>query len=145
MRLWVAGYAALGSGHRMKIDVQINLKQLKDRVASKQVQDFWINGIVIPRMKKYMPARDKQEPEKQLVIGGASHKNGVVTVKGPQMQYLYYGKVMKGKPKKATQKDLNYTTTINRLAGPFWDRRLLQNERGQMEKELINYLERVMK
>lgn len=129
----------------MKISSDINVKTLQDKLASKQVQDFWINGIVIPRMKKYMPARDKQEPEKQLVIGGASHKNGVVTVKGPQMQYLYYGKVMAGKPKKATQKDLNYTTTINRLAGPFWDRRLLQNEREQMEKELINYLERVMK
>lgn len=129
----------------MKISSDINVKALQDKLASKQVQDFWINGIVIPRMKKYMPARDKQEPEKQLVIGGASHKNGVVTVKGPQMQYLYYGKVMAGKPKKATQKDLNYTTTINRMAGPFWDRRLLQNEREQMEKELINYLERVMK
>lgn len=126
----------------MKISSDINVKGLKDKLASKQVQDFWINGIVIPRMKKYMPARDKQEPEKQLVIGGASHKNGVVTVKGSQMQYLYYGKVMAGKPKKATQKDLNYTTTINRQAGPFWDRRLLQNEREQMEKELINYLER---
>lgn len=129
----------------MKVSSDINVKALQDKLASKQVQDFWVNGIVIPRMKKYMPARDKQEPEKQLVIGGASHKNGVVTVKGPQMQYLYYGKVMAGKPKKATQKDLNYTTTINRLAGPFWDRRLLQNEREQMEKELINYLERVMK
>lgn len=129
----------------MKVSSDINVKALQDKLASKQVQDFWINGIVTPRMKKYMPARDKQEPEKQLVIGGASHKNGVVTVKGPQMQYLYYGKVMAGKPKKATQKDLNYTTTINRLAGPFWDRRLLQNEREQMEKELINYLERVMK
>lgn len=129
----------------MKVSSDINVKALQDKLASKQVQDFWINGIVIPRMKKYMPARDKQEPEKQLVIGGASHKNGVVTVKGPQMQYLYYGKVMAGKPKKATQKDLNYTTTINRLAGPFWDKRLLQNEREQMEKELINYLERVMK
>lgn len=129
----------------MKVSSDINVKALKDKLASKQVQDFWINGIVIPRMKKYMPARDKQEPEKQLVIGGASHKNGVVTVKGPQMQYLYYGKVMAGKPKKATQKDLNYTTTINRMAGPFWDRRLLQNEREQMEKELINYLERVIK
>ena len=129
----------------MKVSSDINVKALRDKLASKQVQDFWVNGIVIPRMKKYMPARDKQEPEKQLVIGGASHKNGVVTVKGPQMQYLYYGKVMAGKPKKAIQKDLNYTTTINRLAGPFWDRRLLQNEREQMEKELINYLERVMK
>ena len=129
----------------MKVSSDINVKALQDKLASKQVQDFWVNGIVIPRMKKYMPARDKQEPEKQLVIGGASHKNGVVTVKGPQMQYLYYGKVMAGKPKKAIQKDLNYTTTINRLAGPFWDRRLLQNEREQMEKELINYLERVMK
>ena len=142
MRLWVAGYAALGSGHRMKIDVQINLKQLKNRVASKQVQDFWINGIVIPRMKKYMPARDKQEPEKQLVIGGASHKNGLVTIKGPQMQYLYYGKVMVGKPKKAIDKDLRYTTTINRQAGPFWDRRLEQHEHEQMEKELLSYRER---
>ena len=129
----------------MKVSSDINVKALQDKLASKQVQDFWVNGIVIPRMKKYMPARDKQEPEKQLVIGGASHKNGVVTVKGPQMQYLYYGKVMAGKPKKAIQKDLNYTTTINRLAGPFWDRRLLQNEREQMEKELINYLEKVMK
>ena len=129
----------------MKVSSDINVKALQDKLASKQVQDFWVNGIVIPRMKKYMPARDKQEPEKQLVIGGASHKNGVVTVKGPQMQYLYYGKVMAGKPKKATQKDLNYATTINRMAGPFWDRRLLQNEREQMEKELINYLERVMK
>ena len=129
----------------MKVSSDINVKALQDKLASKQVQDFWVNGIVIPRMKKYMPARDKQEPEKQLVIGGASHKNGVVTVKGPQMQYLYYGKVMAGKPKKAIQKDLNYITTINRLAGPFWDRRLLQNEREQMEKELINYLERVMK
>lgn len=129
----------------MKVSADINVKALQDKLASKQVQDFWINGIVIPRMKKYMPARDKQEPEKQLVIGGASHKNGLVTIKGPQMQYLYYGKVMAGKPKKATQKDLNYTTTINRQAGPFWDRRLLQNEREQMEKELINYLERVMK
>lgn len=129
----------------MKVSSDINVKALQDKLASKQVQDFWVNGIVIPRMKKYMPARDKQEPEKQLVIGGASHKNGVVTVKGPQMQYLYYGKVMAGKPKKATQKDLNYATTINRMAGPFWDRRLLQNEREQMEKELIRYLERVMK
>lgn len=129
----------------MKVSSDINIKALQDKLASKQVQDFWVNGIVIPRMKKYMPARDKQEPEKQLVIGGASHKNGVVTIKGPQMQYLYYGKVMAGKPKKATQKDLNYTTTINRQAGPFWDRRLLQNEREQMEKELINYLERVIK
>ena len=52
----------------MKVSSDINVKALQDKLASKQVQDFWINGIVIPRMKKYMPARDKQEPEKQLVL-----------------------------------------------------------------------------
>ena len=49
---------------------------------------------------------------------------------------------MVGKPKKAIDKDLRYTTTINRQAGPFWDRRLVQHEHEQMEKELLSYLER---
>lgn len=120
----------------------IQPQKLKNRVAGKNVQDFWINGIVIPRMKKYMPARDKQEPEKQLVIGGNTHKNGIVTINGPQMRYLYEGKVMAGKPKRAIDVDLKYTTFINRQAGPFWDRRLVQNEIKQMEAELERFIKR---
>lgn len=130
----------------MKVVVgYVQPQKLKSRVAGKKVQDFWINGIVVPRMKKYMPARDKQEPEKQLVIGGNTHKNGVVTVKGPQMRYLYEGKVMVGKPKRAIDVDLKYTKTINRQAGPFWDRRLVQNEIKQMTDELERFIQQEAK
>lgn len=120
-------------------------QQLKFRVAGKKAQDFWINSIVIPRMKKYMPARDKQEPEKQLTIAGSTHKDGIVTIKGPQMRYLYEGKVMVGKPKRAIDVDLKYTTTINRQAGPFWDRRLIQNEMDAMEAEMKRFIEQEAK
>ena len=120
-------------------------QQLKSRVAGKKAQDFWINSIVIPRMKKYMPARDKQEPEKQLTIAGSTHKDGIVTIKGPQMRYLYEGKVMVGKPKRAIDVDLKYTTTINRQAGPFWDRRLIQNEMDAMEAEMKRFIEQEAK
>ena len=118
---------------------------LKSRVAGKKAQDFWINSIVIPRMKKYMPARDKQEPEKQLTIAGSTHKDGIVTIKGPQMRYLYEGKVMVGKPKRAIDVDLKYTTTINRQAGPFWDRRLIQNEMDAMEAEMKRFIKQEAK
>ena len=120
-------------------------QQLKSRVAGKKAQDFWINNIVIPRMKKYMPARDKQEPEKQRTIAGSTHKDGIVTIKGPQMRYLYEGKVMVGKPRRAIDVDLKYTTTINRQAGPFWDRRLIQNEMDAMEAEMKHFIEQEAK
>lgn len=123
----------------------VQSQQLKSRVAGKKAQDFWINSIVIPHMKKYMPARDKQEPEKQLTIAGSTHKDGIVTIKGPQMRYLYEGKVMVGKPKRAIDVDLKYTTTINRQAGPFWDRRLKQNEMDAMEAEMKRFIEQEAK
>ena len=78
----------------MKIGVQYFVpRDLRNKLAGKDAQDFWVKTIVAPRMKKYMPARDKQEPEKQLTIGANSHRNGIVTVKGPQMRYLFYGQV----------------------------------------------------
>ena len=129
----------------MKMEVKADLSGIRRRLPKKKIQDFWIKSICVPRMKKYMPARDKQEPEKQLLIGANTHKDGMVTIKGPQMQYLYYGKVMAGKPKRATGKDLHYTKTINRQAGAFWDKALKQNELKQMEKELERYVKTVVK
>lgn len=129
----------------MRLSVSADLERVKKNIPVKDIQNFWILGIVVPRIKKYMPARDKQEPEKQLVIGANAHKNGKVTIKGPQMRYLYYGKVMAGKPKRAIDKDLHYTHTINRQAGPFWDKRLKQNELSQMTGELKKYIKRVKK
>ena len=53
----------------MKIGVQYFVpRDLRNKLAGKDAQDFWVKTIVAPRMKKYMPARDKQEPEKQLTI-----------------------------------------------------------------------------
>ena len=130
----------------MKIGVQYFVpRDLRNKLAGKDAQDFWVKTIVAPRMKKYMPARDKQEPEKQLTIGANSHRNGIVTVKGPQMRYLFYGKVMAGKPRRPTKKDLIYTKTINSLAGPYWDRRLKQNEMNAMCEEMRNYLKNQIK
>lgn len=127
----------------MKIEVRYFVPEdLTDKLAGKKAQDYWIKNIVVPRMKKYMPARDKQEPEKQLTIGANSHRNGIVTVKGPQMRYLFYGKVMAGKPRRPTKKNLVYTKTINSLAGPYWDRRLKQNELQAMCEEMKRYLTR---
>lgn len=127
----------------MKIEVRYFVPEdLTEKLAGKKAQDYWIKNIVVPRMKKYMPARDKQEPEKQLTIGANSHRNGIVTVKGPQMRYLYMGKVMAGKPRRPTKKDLVYTKFINALAGPFWDSRLKQNEMQQMLEEMRRFLMR---
>ena len=127
----------------MKIGVQYFVpRDLRNKLAGKDAQDLWVKTIVAPRMKKYMPARDKQEPEKQLTIGANSHRNGIVTVKGPQMRYLFYGKVMAGKPKRPTKKDLVYTKNINSLAGPHWGRRLTQNELPAMCEKMKRYLTR---
>ena len=48
---------------------------------------------------------------------------------GPYARVQYYGKVMEGAPpKKATDRDLVYTKTQNPLAGPRWDKRMMQAE-----------------
>lgn len=109
------------------------------------VQQHWINDIVIPKMIQYLPKRDAGQPEKALKQGGMSAEKGIVTVKGPQMKYLFYGKVMAGKPKKPIDKDLVYTKTYNALAGPFWDTRLKQDKMEEMESELFSYIKSIKK
>lgn len=57
-------------------------------------------------------------------------------------EHLYFGKVMAGrKPKHVTNKDIRYTTTFNRLAGPFWLERLMAAEKDRIiEDERRNIL-----
>ena len=83
--------------------------------------------------------------EKALKQGGAAAEKGIVTVKGPQMKYLFYGKVMAGKPKRAIDKDLIYTKTYHPLAGPHWDTRLKQDKMEVLENELFSYIKSIKK
>lgn len=127
-----------------KIEKQKLLKSLGLEEMGK-VQRHWINDIVIPKMTPYLPKRDAGQPEKALKMGGAAAEKGIVKVKGPQMKYLFYGKVMAGKPKKPIDKDLVYTTTYNELAGPFWDKRLKEDKMEEMEEELFSYIKEIKK
>ena len=76
------------------------------------------------------------------VAQGQEPANGRIVIRGPHIKYLYFGKVMAGrKPKHVTNKDIRYTTTFNRLAGPFWLERLMAAEKDRIiEDERRNIL-----
>ena len=76
------------------------------------------------------------------IAQGQEPANGRIVIRGPQVKYLYFGKVMAGrKPKHVTNKDIRYTTTFNRLAGPFWLERLMAAEKDRIiEDERRNIL-----
>lgn len=66
---------------------------------------------------------------------GVQAAEGRIVVNAPQARYLYFGKIMVGRaPKKVTDKDLNYTTQHNALAGPFWDKRMWEDKGSQILK-----------
>ena len=93
-------------------------------------QDLVMN--VARRITKYTP--------KHAIAQGTEPRNGRIVVRGPHIKYLYFGKVMAGTPRKATAKDLKYTTVYNRLAGPFWVERMMDAEEDQIiedEKRFI--------
>ncbi len=127
-----------------KIEKQKLLRSLGLEEMGK-VQKHWINDIVIPKMIPYLPKLAAGQPETALKMGGAAAEKGIVTVKGPQMKYLFYGKVMAGKPKKPIDKDLVYTTTHHKLAGPSWDTRLKEDKMEEMEDELFFYIKEIKK
>lgn len=78
------------------------------------------------RMEGYMPkVTGSLIAEMQI---GIDAKAGKITVNAPQARYLYYGKVMVGRPPKVpTDKDLKYTTGGNAKAGPLWDKRMWED------------------
>lgn len=97
-------------------------------------------SIVARRIVKYIPKRAYGSVEKAIEIGQELN-NGRIVIQGPHIKYLYFGKVMVGKkPKEVTKVDLKYTTTFNRLAGPFWDDRLMTDEKNQIIEEEKNFI-----
>ena len=94
---------------------------------------------VARRITKYVPKRTYSSIE-NAIAQGQEPANGRIVIRGPQVKYLYFGKVMAGTPRRATAKDLKYTTVYNRLAGPFWAERMMEAEGSQIiedEKRLI--------
>ncbi len=67
-----------------------------------------------------------------------------IEVLGPYAKYTYYGKAMEGlPPKRVTDQPLNYTKTKHPLAGPYWDRRLMQAEGRVIAREVNAYIRRM--
>lgn len=126
----------------MKITVtKINPNKLAKRLGVSpggKVQEFHTNNVA-RRIKKYLPYRNYGSVQKALDIG-VNLKTGEIKVNLPYAKYLFYGKVMAGKPKRPTGKNLRYTAFPNTLAGPFWDRRLKQNEMKQITSEANMYI-----
>lgn len=112
--------------------------KLKGLDSGGDVQKFHTNNVA-RRMMKYMPYRSGTLM-KIMMLGAGYNK---IKVDAPYAKYQYYGKVMVGKPPKvATDRDLQYDKTKNPLAGPFWDRRLVANEKAVMQRELQAYVDR---
>ena len=111
------------------------------------------------RIQRYMPYRSGATIKLMVVQSPADEPFIYVNV--PFARMLYYGKVMvdpvthaagfltangwrsrKGVPKVVSDRDIEYDTTKNERAGPFWNRRLVAAEGAQMEAELQAYVDR---
>lgn len=127
---------------KISVDMKPVNEILRDKglAAGGDVQRFH-TANVIKRIQKYMPFRSGAMIK--MMIAQSPITKPYVVIDAPQARYLYYGKVMVGKPPKAvTEKDLLYDKTKNPLAGPFWDRRLKASEMPVMQRELQNYVRR---
>ena len=96
-------------------------------------------GNVARRIAKYAPKRTYSSVE-HAIAQGQEPKDGRIVIRGPHIKYLYFGKVMAGRPRKTTANDLRYTTTYNRLAGPYWDVRLMAAEGAQIIEDEKNFI-----
>jgi hypothetical protein len=104
------------------------------------VQAFHTNNVM-RRIVKYMPYRTGATIK--IMIVQTNIRKPYLILDVPYGKYLYYGNKMVGPaPKKVTNTPLNYTTTKNQQAGPFWDRRLSAAEGAVIARELQNYINR---
>ncbi len=118
-----------------------------------RVQQFATDRILF-HMRKFMPWREgKLAPSLTQATSPTT-----ITVNAPYARYLYEGQAMrapgnqgpfpvgngefryrKGAHPVPTGKPLNYTKTTNPLAGPHWDRTLMQYEGAAIAEEVEMY------
>ena len=103
----------------------------------------------------------KYTPFDKGILAGSSYVDSDCNIhyNTPYARYLYYGKLMvmengkgayydpeygfwsdKGKKKKLTETDLNYSTSINAQAGPYWDKRMWSAEKSEIEQVMNEYI-----
>lgn len=126
--------------------VTVDMKPIRQILKAKglsvsgDVQRFH-TANVLRRITKYMPYRTGATI-KLTIVQSPTSKPEIVT-DAPYAKYLYYGKVMVGKPpKRPISKDLKYTKTKNPQAGPFWDRALVAAEGKALQADLQRYVSR---
>lgn len=114
---------------------------------------------VLRRITKYMPFLSGMLIK--ITIAQTNIQRPEIITDAPEGQYLFRGKVMvdpktgaagfmtpegwrsrKGCTKVRTNRDLNYTKTKNRRAGPRWDIAVSQNEGKAMAADLQRYIDR---
>lgn len=128
----------------VRVKLQLNsIKQLiRDKGLSEdgEVQIFH-TANVLRRIEKYLPM-DSSILLKSTITNTDIQKPEIVSAT-PYVRYLYYGKVMAGKPPKiVTGKDLQFSLEKHPQAGPFWDRALIANEEDAMMEDLQEYIHR---
>lgn len=124
---------------------------------SGDVQRF-VTETVNRRITRYMPFRSGVLATKLKFIKSSTE----IEVLGPYARVTYYGKIMvdsqtgkgpmnipgvglrfrKGAVLKATDRDMEYDKTKNPKAGPYWDRRMMAAESGQIAAEAQAYVNR---
>ena len=121
---------------KLKMDPVNQIIEKKGLASNGDVQKYF-TFEVNRRIGRYMPhLTGVLETKLKRVVSGNSIK-----IEGPYARYQYYGVVMEGAPPKhLTDRPLNYTTTFNTEAGPFWDRRLMQNEGSQIAANLQKFI-----
>lgn len=118
----------------------------------------YVTNAINRRITRYMPFRTGVLSTKLKLVKGPAE----IEVLGPYACYQYYGKVMvnaetgkgpayipgvgyrfrSGAVLKATDRDLQYDKTKNPNAGPYWDRRMMAAEGGQIAAEVQDYVNR---
>lgn len=114
--------------------------------------------IINQRITRYMPFRSGALSTKLKLIKSPTE----IEVLGPYARYQYYGEVMvdpktgaagfrdkdgqwksrRGVPKVRSGRPIRYDTTKNPQAGPYWDRRMMAAEKGQIAAEIQAYVDR---
>ena len=117
-----------------------------------------LTRIINKRITRYMPFRSGALATKLKYIKSPTE----IEVIAPYARYQYYGKVMvnsktgkgpalipgvgfryrKGTTLKVTNRDLEYDTTKNPRAGPFWDKRMMAAEKGAIVSDIQAYVRR---
>ena len=126
--------------YTIKVVVAGNVVKRLGLLPGGKVHNYFMDRATL-HMLPFLPKRDFGSVAARLQ-DGKEHNNARWVMKGPHTRYLYMGKVMAGNPKKATDKDLVYTKTVNAQAGPFWDRRMMQSKGKQLTREVQNFLDK---